>query len=199
MASKLPLHEWIIVGLILTIMMFITLITAYKSSSVPKVIEHVQQQALDEIEVKVEGAVEKPDFYIVPKGSVMEAVLEKARPTEEADLSPLKLKSELRDGQKIKVLKKEMITIVIEGAVKYPGPLVIEKGKKLEDLLGIVELTPEANDKVLKRKRKLQDQEVVKVPTKSESKKPAKEKKDTIKKRESKKVKAVRNSAVEPQ
>ena len=89
-----------------------------------------------------------------------------ALPLPEADLSKLKLKSKLKDGQVIKILAKEWITVYLEGAVEEQGALKVLKGTKLQDLSESVHFLPDADSAKLNKKRVLKDEEVINVPCK---------------------------------
>ncbi|MBS3977385.1 MAG: helix-hairpin-helix domain-containing protein [Syntrophomonadaceae bacterium] len=65
-----------------------------------------QTPVQQELAVHLSGAVQFPGVYRVPKGSRVIDGVEKAKPTEEADIQALNLAAPLIDGQKITVPKK---------------------------------------------------------------------------------------------
>ncbi len=67
-------------------------------------------QALTEIKVHVDGAVEKPGVYSLPQGARVADALEKAMAMPEADLGKLNLAEFLKDGSKVPVPYKQEIT-----------------------------------------------------------------------------------------
>jgi len=101
---SLPLHEWLAVASILALMaafMAITTIQRNHYSPSPHNLNEIQ-----EIEVSIKGAVEKPGTYRVQQGTLLKELLQQAIPMENSNLSRLKLERPLRDGQAIHVPKK---------------------------------------------------------------------------------------------
>lgn len=103
MSSRLPQREWIVVGLIaggLLILGLVTWIRGDKTGAATGVAHHLVSQ---EIEVRIEGAVEKPGLYTLRRGTVLREALELAIPMPEANLQKYKMDRPLHDGQTIKV------------------------------------------------------------------------------------------------
>lgn len=166
MKQSLPIHEWLIVVLLLGILTLLIIITwTHREPSFPQTTTpHFMTP--QEIEVIVEGKVEKPGTYRLKKGTKLEELLTLCGPLPEADLDRLKLTKILKDGQKVKIVPKEEITVFIKGAVKQEISVTVPSGTTLEQLLGKIECLPNADIKKLQKKRKLKDQEIVHVPTK---------------------------------
>lgn len=116
-----------------------------------------------EVEVTVEGAVEKPGSYQVQRGATLREVLSQAVPTRHADLKRLKLDKTVRQGQVIKVPEYQMIAVHLKGAVVSPQTLSLPKGSRLSDLIPLLEFEPDANVKQLQKKRRLKDGETITV------------------------------------
>lgn len=164
----LPIHEWVAVVTILGFMAILTGLTAFDSSPSSPVITGVPHYLTDpNIEVYIQGAVERSGVYTVPRGALVSDLLELAKPEGDADLTKLKLQSKLRKGQLVKVPKLAMLTVYLEGAVETPGALKIPKGTRLEELPNLAKLTAEANLKPLQKKRRLKDGEVIHISSQS--------------------------------
>lgn len=172
MDRALPLHEWLIIFLLIALMSMIVLVTTWKGLPARTVVlgepHHLISPTID---VQVEGAVEKPGLLTLKRGSCLQDALLMTSPLPEADLKGLKLKKALRDGQVIRVPRKRLITIFLEGAVQNPGPLQVWEGTKREELLTQIAFLPEADLKSLKKKQKLNDQEIVIVTLRKTKKK----------------------------
>jgi hypothetical protein len=61
-----------------------------------------------EVSIQVSGEVVNPGLYSFPKGSRLQDIKTKLEFTDEADLTPLKSKKILKDGQNLVITKKEM-------------------------------------------------------------------------------------------
>jgi hypothetical protein len=174
-SNKLPVQEWVIVGLILAIMTTILLVTSFNSRSTPK--EVSKPLILEEIEVKITGAIAKPGYYILPIGTTLETLLEKVEVLPEANTTRLNMKKSLRDGQKIHIQSIPTVTIYLEGAIHKSGPLQVPKGTRVKDLIEIADLTREADLDSLDKKRQLKEGETIKVKLKNTPCEPSKKKK----------------------
>lgn len=167
MKPKLPVHEWIAIWAIISLLFTITLITAvFNNSSTEVPTDPPHLLIAENIEIVIEGAVENPGCYQVKRGSRVEDILALGKPLPDADIRRLKLKAKVRDGQFIRIPRYQMITVFLEGEVKNPGALQVRKGTKLNDLLTMLEWPEEADLRTLKKKRNLKDQEVIKVSSK---------------------------------
>ncbi len=164
MEQKLPPGEWLVIVAVVAVMALLTVV-AFVSD------RHMTDHNLDsphhlisqEIDVFVEGAVEHPGAFTVKRGAVVQDVLDRAKLRPEANLSKLKMTAKLRNGQRVRVPAKEMITIILEGAVVHPGPHRVFKGMRWDQLSEVVELAADADVKFLKKKKRLKDQDVVHV------------------------------------
>ncbi|ABO51022.1 competence protein ComEA helix-hairpin-helix repeat protein [Desulforamulus reducens MI-1] len=102
--------------IILIIMAVVLYLAGYQFASRANTgVELVNSQSSDsmrtgkeetEIQVHVDGAVEKPDVYHLPAGSRVHDALKLAVPTQDADLSMLNLAAPLKDGQKLPIPSK---------------------------------------------------------------------------------------------
>ena len=161
---QLPIHEKLAVIIIIAGMVFLTLLTTFNQGPEPRQINPTPHYMSDpEIEVYVQGAVQNPGSYKLMQGANVGDVLNLAQPLDDADLSKVKMQTKARRGQVIKIPKIETLTVYLEGAVKTPGPVLMRKGAKLQDLLDNVKFAENANLKPLNKKRKLKDKEVIRV------------------------------------
>lgn len=171
MTSKLPIYEWLIIVLLLLILFVLIMIAYVRQEKALPPTATPYELVKSQFEVTIQGAVSKPGTYLIKKGSLLEEAIELARPLPEADLRSFRRYSKVRDGQKINVPTKQMITVTLEGAIENPGPIQVPKGSRLEELIPYLQFTPEADVKKIQRKRRLKDQEVIHVPQKTKSKK----------------------------
>lgn len=174
MSPKLPLHEWCIVLLFCAILLILAgfAIGRQKYQAVPPALSSDVQQTV--MQVKIEGQVQKPGTYSMPLHSSLKDLLEQAQPLSTADLSHLKWRCKLRDGQTIHIPERRWISIQISGAVQEPGPLKILSGMRCYELADQLQFLPEADVNSIRKKRRfLQDGDVVEISTKKTKKKPS--------------------------
>lgn len=104
----LPIHEWLAVAFLVGLLLSLTILSLFFTEhTIPDqqgTLHHVVDQ---DIEVFVEGAVEKPGSYIVKRGTLVKDVVALAVPNGDANLQPLKLNNKLRKGQTVKVAKQK--------------------------------------------------------------------------------------------
>lgn len=107
---KLPVHEWIAVAFAIFLLFLVTAIIWIKDSTDSSSVDTGTPHYIvdQEIEIKVEGAVEKPGSYKLKRGTTIQEVLALVNPTSEADLTHLKPDKKIRKGQVIKVPQKKV-------------------------------------------------------------------------------------------
>lgn len=122
MSTKLPQREWVVVGLIAVGMLVLALVTWIRGDKTTATIDAPHYLVSQEIEVRIEGAVEKPGLYTLKRGAVLSEALELAVPSPEANLKKYKMDRILRDGQTIKVpaikVKKSEVRNAAQNAFK---------------------------------------------------------------------------------
>jgi hypothetical protein len=162
--EKLPLHEWLIVCLLVTAMLSLALMTLWHNSNhlPPTHAPHI----LQEIRVSIQGAVKNPGTYTFKKGATWGDILALAAPLLEADLRKIKMERKLKHEQTIQVRFKSMLTIYVEGAVVEPGAIEVPEGTQLKDLFQYTQFLPHANLELLEKKRRLKDGETIYVQNK---------------------------------
>lgn len=176
MSLKLPLYEWCIILLFCAILLmlagFVALGRIHSKTLVPINLAESQIHLSSElqetmIDVKIDGQVAKPGPYHIRIGTSLKELVEQAQPLTTADLSQLKWRKKLRDGQHIHVPERIWIMIQIEGAVRQPGKMKILSGTRLCELADQLQVLPEADLKSIStKKRFLHEGDVVKVALK---------------------------------
>jgi hypothetical protein len=163
----LDVHEWLAVVIISGFLGMLTFLSWISAESPILAATELPLHVLDPfIHVNVKGAVGSPGKIKVKKGSTIQEVLELAQVLPEANLKSLKLNRKVRSGQTLNVPTVEMITIHIEGAVNNPGPMTVPKGMMLYQIIQKIESEEGIELPHLKKKRKVRDQETIRVPTK---------------------------------
>lgn len=124
------------------------------------------------IEVTITGPVMVPGTYLLPKGTDLTRLLEKAKPLPEANVEPLLKNNKLTNHQVVRVPCRPTITVYVQGAVEKPGALRVPRGTRVKDLQKYVTLKEGADPTVFQKKGKLRQHDVVfvkmnKIPTKS--------------------------------
>lgn len=171
---KLPLHEWCIITLFCAILMVLAGWAFWGQQNqqliAPASLE--PEPSVTVLQVKIAGAVANPGIYQLPLNASLKDLIDQAQPLANADVSALKWRRKLRDGQTIIVPEKKPITIYLEGAVKQPGPYQILSGTRLLELADQLEVLPEADLKAIRKRRGfLREGDVVAVPFKKAKKK----------------------------
>lgn len=166
-AGSLQVHEWLAVTLFLGILIFLTFVSSF--SNKPPSFHPLTSSASKELVVEIQGAVEHPGIYHLKPGTQMEALLQMAIPTKEANLRKVKRRTKLYHGQVLTIPEQQMITITLKGAVQNPGTYKIPKGSNRQYLLNTVQFFSEADLQMLQNKRKLKDKEEITIPVKSSS------------------------------
>lgn len=163
--AKLPLYEWCIITLFCAILLVLaTLAFGRQEHTVPAAPPSPPPAGM---QIKVEGEVANPGIYELPLTGTLKELLAQAQPLPNADLSQLNWRRRLRDGQTIRIPVRKPITITIAGAVVEPGPMEILSGTRYQELADQLQVLPEADMTVLrKRRRIIQEGDVVTIPVK---------------------------------
>lgn len=104
MQEKLPPGEWLVISAVIMVMVLLTGVSVLSD-------QHMTSPRTDpphhlisqEIEVFVEGAVEHPGAFKIKRGALVEDLIALSNPRPEANLGKLKMKSKLRNGQRVRV------------------------------------------------------------------------------------------------
>ena len=153
----LPLHEWCIITLFCAILIALAGWAFWgqqtHQSMAPVSLE--LKPSVTVIQVSVVGAVANQGIYHLPLKASLKELMDQAQPLANADLSELKWRRKLQNGQTIVVPEKKPITIYLEGAVKQPGPYQTLSGTRLQELADHLEVLPEADLKAIRKRRGL--------------------------------------------
>lgn len=122
---------------------------------------------IEEILVTVTGAVAKPGEYLVPAGTLVGAVLRKARPLPYANLKVLPIAHLIEAPVHFCIEELTEITVFVEGAVQEPVILTLPAKSRVSDLKSKVVLSAEADKGYFRRRRLLKDGEKIAVPKKT--------------------------------
>lgn len=164
-SPHLPVREWLAVIAILSLMITLTLGITLSQNDHPLPLVSPPHYLIDpEIEVIVEGAVEREGVYRLPLGARLKDLLKQISVLQEADTGKLKLERKLKNGQVVKIPLKKMITVYLTGAVQKDS-LRLPKGARLQDLIGLAPFTSDADLSKLRRKRLLKEGETVHIQT----------------------------------
>ncbi len=162
----LPLHEWCVIILFCVILLILAGFALGNQKRLPPSLP--SEPVLTTLQVKIMGQVAKPGVYRLPLKATVKELLEQAQPLSSADLSQVKERRQLRDGQTIHIPERHWITIEITGAVQQPGPLTVLSGTRYCELADQLEVLPEAELKFLRKKKSfLKEGAVIEVPLKT--------------------------------
>jgi hypothetical protein len=164
---SLHVHEWLAVMAVIGLIGCLTAISWWNGHN-PSTFEKGPPQfiAAQEIEINIQGAVVNPGRRLVKKGMTVREALAQAGLLAEADLQKVNLDAKVRRNQTIKVPKQATVTVYVEGAVLLPGPVVLPKGAKLQDLIDKLRFQDSADVEPLRKKRRLKEGETIVISTK---------------------------------
>lgn len=165
METILKTREWMAIAAILSVMLVLTAFVAVKhrsaaSSSLSVTPSYVKNR----VEATVKGAVAHPGVYSLPKETTLRELLAVAELTAEADVRRFNLDKVVQQGRAIHIVSRPMITVHVMGAVQSSGEIRVPQGTRVEELVARVSLNEDADARVLKKKRKIKDGEVVNIP-----------------------------------
>lgn len=168
MPAKLPFHEWCMILLFCAILLTLAgfALGGQKQIPAPPPTPEIKATVL---QVKVEGQVAKPGLYSLPPNTSLKELVKLVEPLPSADLSQLRWRCRLRDGQTIHIPERQWITIQVTGAVQESGPLKILSGTRWCELTAEqLQVSSNADMKSLRRKRRfLKEGDLIEVPTKT--------------------------------
>lgn len=156
--KKVTHSEWLFLLSIVGLLVWLSLNSYLTQDSSQKVVEKAILQ--DKMVVYIDGAIDKPGRYEIQRGTTLKELLDKALVKKESDLSHLQLKDEVQSNT-IYIPYQRKIMVHIRGWVKQPLDLLVYRKSKICDLIDKIELLPNADNKILSKKRYLKDGETI--------------------------------------
>lgn len=166
MKKSLQSSEWVLVGSLLLVMASLTVVAKVNAYRAATTLSSKDLQ-IEEILVTVSGAVNRPGEYRVAAGTLVEAVLKKARPKACANLKALLTKQPIEEALDLFVEELAEITVFVGGAVQEPVELTLPAQSRVSDLKSKVVLSADADRAYFRRRRVLKDGEKIEVPKKT--------------------------------
>lgn len=164
---QLYVHEWLAVVVIIGMLGLLTLFSLYgmhANGSLSQVNEGRHFLKPQFVEIFIDGAVNKPGSYKVKAGTSVHEAISLSEPKSHADLSKIKARAKVKNGQSIHVKCIPTIQITISGAVQQEGLIEIPKGTRLCELERFIKFNEDADLKKMSRKRILKSGEKIIVP-----------------------------------
>ena len=96
---SLPLHEWGIIVLFCAILVLLALLAWGRS--IPSSVHVALEPTSSLLQARIEGCVIKPGLYALSPSACQRELVEQGQPLPTADLSGVKEKRRLRDGETI--------------------------------------------------------------------------------------------------
>jgi Na+-translocating ferredoxin:NAD+ oxidoreductase RnfC subunit len=152
--------EWLLTGSLILLLLSLLAIAKIKAFRAGE----AREDKLVTIEVFINGHVKKPGVYAAKRGMPIGEVVKKAQPKKFADLRAVTFKEAVSSPLALTIKPLEELVIHVEGAVENPGPLLVSCGTRISDLKKILTLNREADLAFFKKKRLLQDGEIIKIP-----------------------------------
>jgi protein involved in polysaccharide export with SLBB domain len=163
--QRLPVHERLAVLALLAFFLVLCGITWKQPfQSTEHIVESQHYVVEPFVTVHIAGAVNKPGAYRVRKGVELKEILDLAGLEADADIHRLNLQAKVRNGQQIKVPRKEWIIIKVEHADGQLESVRLHKGSTLQDLCVQFGVKDCFEDKQLKKK--LREGQTIRFPHK---------------------------------
>jgi hypothetical protein len=118
--------------------------------------------------IAVSGEVSKPGIYLIEKGMPFHDVLKKCHPKKWADIKNFKSSLVVEKDLTIVIEPLQKIVIRVVGEVENEAVLELAVKTKISDLKGQIACTSKADLTFFKKRRCLQDGEVVTIPQRQE-------------------------------
>lgn len=164
---SLQKSEWIIFFTIVALIVSVFIIAKQSSfRGLEQLRAWERKEASPEIWVEVGGHVRRPGKYRLRSGVALENAIRKAGPKAFADLSAIDVSEVPKESCYIEIQPCQTIRIRVVGCVKEMLDLELDPGCRISDLKGKVEVTPEADRAFFRKRRILQNGEVVEIPHK---------------------------------
>lgn len=109
MKEKLYPREWLAVITLLSFFLLLNLVAYIHREEIPDQLgepHYIREQVIN---VTIQGEIENPGVYSLPRNSTLSVLLEKAQPTYYADLGKIKPESKLRKNQIVKIPRKKRV------------------------------------------------------------------------------------------
>lgn len=116
------------------------------------------------IEIFIKGAVYRPGHIRAQKGVCLRKILQKAKPTLEADLAGLFLNKPIMVSKTVYVPRLEYLTVTLKGAVLLPGVYKIPLGTRICDLNKTGVLFTKRCKKFLRSRKRIRNLQEIVVP-----------------------------------
>ena len=116
------------------------------------------------IEIRVTGAVRNPSIYTVQPGTCLRKILKTAKIKREANLEELYLNKPLIKSEAIEIPARRFFCVYITGEVENPGRYEVPIETRICDLKKILILTPSADKRVFKSKKRVKHEEKILIP-----------------------------------
>lgn len=121
----------------------------------------------DTIHVHLTGQFTATGEFEFPRGTKEGDVLAQVPPLPNGDLSGIRPRRLVRDGDTLVIPEKKWIQVAVRGAVQRETTLRLLSGARYCELLGQIDLSPEADQSAVKRKKRfLCDGETITIPSK---------------------------------
>jgi len=110
MKNRLLVREWVVIGILIGAVGLLGVVTHLSKIRIKQVFAvqkacYIQEEL---IQVAIDGEVERPGVYAIPKESVAKDLFKLAKLTKEADRKRMDMHKVLYNGQCIAVPKKEL-------------------------------------------------------------------------------------------
>ncbi len=162
---SLQKSEWIFFVVILALISTVFTISKLTSArSLERLQKWEKKEPLPEVWIELAGHVKRPGKYKLRPGECLGAALRKAGLKPFADLSGIDIALLPDRCMRFDIPEARTIHIRVEGCVKEILELEVDRGSRISDLKGKIEVTADADPKFFRKRRKLREGELVEIP-----------------------------------
>lgn len=164
--SSLQRSEWVFfITILATIAILFTFAKASSSNGLERLRKWERVEPIPEVWIQITGHVKHPGSWKLLPGANLGGILRKAVPKPFADLSKIDPLFVPNEDMSIEIFPAKTIRVRVCGCVKENIELEVEPGFRISDLKGKIELASDADPKFLRKRRMLQNEEVIKIPS----------------------------------
>lgn len=164
MKNLLETSEWILSGSLILILASLLVISRFHEHRKKQYLTSCSSAIERLIDIEISGEVLRPGVYSALPGVRLGDLVKKSRPKRFADLQGFDLDSPVEVPLNLVIPKLAEITVKVEGAVAEEVELTMPSGSRVCDLKSKIHLDKGADSAYLKRRRFLQNGEVVVIP-----------------------------------
>ena len=164
--KSLKSSEWLLVGSLLVLMASLLLLSRLHEHRAASQLKFFADKMEKLVTVTISGAVLNPGKFATSPEALLRDVIKKSKPKFFANLRPFGFEESVEQDRVIEIAELTMIQVYVSGAIIKPVEMEVPITTRLCDLKSKIQLTKNADQKFMKRRRVLRDGDKIIVPEK---------------------------------